>query len=167
MTACLATDSTAKEHPSRNHPQLSWPRCSPPWSAPHMRTSEQIPEPRTAGSRAVGNRARIPAHHSPYTYLLPIRLAWHVLARSSPNPRRPFEQATAARASGQTSPQQIARLSPQFFASTTAKAKQRCFTEFHQQFFGTLMTRLSSLTSPPVGTGVTHSAFARLEVSHG
>lgn len=167
MEASLATDSIAAEHPARNHPRLSWPRCPPPRSAPHMRTSEQIPEPHTAGSRAVGNQARIPAHHNPHRYQLHTRHARPVLARISPNPRRPFAQATAARASGQASPQQFSRLGPQFFASTHAKAKQGCFTEFQQQLFGTLMTRLSSLISPPAGTGVTHSAFARLEVSHG
>jgi hypothetical protein len=159
--------TSAAEHSAHNHPRPSRPRCPPPWSAPHMRTSEQIPEPRTAGSRAVGSQARIPAHHNPCRYQLHTQHSPPVLARSSMGSRYLFAQATAARASGQASPQQVARLGPQFFASTTAKAKQRCFTEFHQQLFGTLMTRLSSLTSPPAGTGVTHSALARLEVSHG
>lgn len=132
-----------------------------------MKTSEQIPEPRTAGSGTVGNNARIPAYHDPNRSPLLTQHAWPVLARSRPNPMCPFAQATAARASGQASPQQVSHPSPHFFAPADEKAKQRCFTEFHQQLFGTPMRTLSSPTTPPTGTAATRSAFTRLEVSHG
>ena len=162
-----ATDSNAEEHTSRHHPGLSWPRCPPPRSAPHMRTSEQIPEPHTAGSRAAGNQARIPAHHNPYRYELPKRHACPVLARRCPNPGRQLAQTTEAHASGQPSTMQVSRCGPHFFAPAHGKAKQGCFTEFHQQLFGAPMRPLSSLTTPPAGTATTRNAFIRLEVTHG
>lgn len=163
----LATHSTAAEQPSRNHPRPSWPRCPPPRSAPHMKTSEQTPEPRTAGSRAVGHQARIPAHLNPYRLQLHTQHAWPVLARSNPNPRRPFAQATPARASRQASPGQLFRPGPNFFAPNHEKAKQGCFTKFQQQPFGTLMSPFTPLVTPPAGSATTPCAFVRLEVSHG